>query len=117
MQVRTGPTEDLLDAVRAQEIDVAIVGVDQSPEGMAVQPLVEVPLVLLAPKERRAESLPRLDRPGQIDEALVTLGPKEGMSRLFERVLAERGVRWPSTLASASSLSRLGTWRTGRAWG
>ena len=41
-------------------------------------------------------------RPGQIDEPLVTLGPKEGMSRLFERVLAERGVRWPSTLASAS---------------
>ena len=102
MQVRTGPTEDLLDAVRAQEIDVAIVGVDQSPEGLAVQPLVDVPLVLLAPEERRPDSLPRLDRPGTIHEPLVTLGPKEGMSRLFDRVLAERGVRWPSTLASAS---------------
>ena len=102
LEVRTGPTEDLLDAVRAQEIDLAIVGVDQPPEGMAVQPLVEVPLVLLAPKARRADSLPRLDRPGRIDEPLVTLGPKEGMSRLFDRVLAERGVRWPSTLASAS---------------
>ena len=102
LQVRTGPTEELLDAVRAQEIDLAIVGVDQSPEGLAVLPLVEVPLVLLAPKERRTDSLPKLDRPGRIEEPLVTLGPKEGMSRLFERVLAERGVRWPSTLASAS---------------
>jgi DNA-binding transcriptional LysR family regulator len=108
IKVKTGSTDDLLQGLREERIDAAIVGVDLMPKGLCYRKLITVPLVLLAPQGDPAWTPPNLTRPGIINAPLVAMDRNEGLSQIFWRVLEKRKIVWNSTLSSATldTLSR-----------
>jgi hypothetical protein len=56
--------------------------------------LLELPLVLLVPKEGKITDANQLWRRDKITETLICLPPDELVSRNFQQGLAKRGVDW-----------------------
>jgi DNA-binding transcriptional LysR family regulator len=106
LALREGDQPELESLLRRGEIDLAITLLENK-TGAAIQslPLVELPLVLLAPKESKITEAAQLWRRDKISETLICLPPDEMVSRHFQQGLAKLGVDWfPGIETSALDL-------------
>ena len=92
--------------LRRGEIDLAVTPLEtKSGAGIQTLPLVELPLVLLAPKESKITEAGQLWRRDKITETLICLPADEMVSRNFQQGLAKLGVDWfPGIETSALDL-------------
>jgi DNA-binding transcriptional LysR family regulator len=92
--------------LRKGEIDIAITLLEnKSGPGIQSLPLLELPLVLLAPKESKIADAGELWRRDKITETLICLPPDEMVSRNFQQGLGKLGVDWfPGIETSALDL-------------
>ncbi|MDR2982487.1 MAG: LysR family transcriptional regulator [Puniceicoccales bacterium] len=103
LTMREGPVDQLLDAIRSGEMDVAI-GVieDKEPRGVQTIPLAKFHPALVvnnALKIKTAKELWDLDR---ITHPLICLPPYEWLCRVFQSGLAKIGVVWEPSMELAS---------------
>jgi len=92
--------------LRRGEIDLAVTPLEnKAGAGIQSLPLVELPLVLLAPKESKITEAAQLWRRDKITETLICLPAEEMVSRNFQQGLAKLGVDWfPGIETSALDL-------------
>lgn len=92
--------------LRRGEIDLAVTPLEnKAGAGIQSLPLVELPLVLLAPKESKITEAGQLWRRDKITETLICLPADEMVSRNFQQGLAKLGVDWfPGIETSALDL-------------
>src|ERR1035441_3389147 len=93
--LREGFQPELEHLLRKGEIDLAITLLEaKSGPGIQTLALLELPLVLLAPKESKITGAAQLWRRDKITETLICLPPDELVSRHFQQGLAQKGVDW-----------------------
>ena len=86
-----------------QEIDVAVTLVEgKAPPGIQSLALLELPLVLLAPKKSKITSVEELWRQDKIREPLICLPAGEPICQNFQRGLNRLGVDWFPALEVSS---------------
>jgi DNA-binding transcriptional LysR family regulator len=104
--LREGAQPVLEHLLRKGEIDLAITLLEsKSGPGIQSLALLELPLVLLAPKEGKITEAGQLWRQDKITETLICLPPEELVSRVFQQGLAKMGVDWiPGIETSAVDL-------------
>jgi DNA-binding transcriptional LysR family regulator len=93
--LRDGHQSVLENLLREGEIDLAVTLLE-SKSGPRIQslPLLELPLVLLAPKESKITDAGQLWARDKITETLICLPPEEMVSRTFQQGLSKLGVDW-----------------------
>ncbi|HMO65221.1 MAG TPA: LysR family transcriptional regulator [Verrucomicrobiota bacterium] len=95
VDLRQGYLAELERALRAGELDVAVTLCDETAgEGLRTEPMLEVPLVLLAPRNSRSRTADEVLGRDRIAEPLLALPAEEPISRRFQQRLAERGLEW-----------------------
>jgi DNA-binding transcriptional LysR family regulator len=106
LTLREGDQPELEHLLRRAEIDLAITLLEnKSGAGIQSLPLLELPLVLLAPKESKITEAGQLWRQDKISETLICLPPDEMVSRNFQQGLAKMAVDWiPGIETSALDL-------------
>jgi DNA-binding transcriptional LysR family regulator len=106
LALREGDQSSLETLLRRGEIDLAITLLEgKSGAGIQTLPLLELPLVLLVPKESKIKEAAQLWRQDKIAETLICLPPDETLSRIFQQGLAKLGVEWfPGIETSALEL-------------
>ena len=93
--LREGSQPELEHLLRKGEIDLAVTLLEtKSGPGIQTMALLELPLVLLVPKEGKITDANQLWRRDKITETLICLPPDELVSRNFQQGLAKRGVDW-----------------------
>jgi len=93
-----------------QEIDLAITELEaKPPAGIKSATLLELPLVLLVPRNSKLRSAHDLLNRDPIRESLISLPGDEAISRLFQRGLRQAGVEW-ATRIDVASLDLVGTY-------
>ena len=104
--LREGPQPVLENLLRKGEIDLAITLLEtKSGPGIQSLALLELPLVLLAPRESKITEAGQLWRQDKITDTLICLPPDEPASRNFQQGLAKLGVDWiPGIETSAVDL-------------
>jgi DNA-binding transcriptional LysR family regulator len=104
--LREGHQPVLEGLLRKGEIDLAITLLEsKSGAGIQSLPLLELPLVLLAPKEGKITEAAQLWRRDKISETLICLPAEEMVSRNFQQGLSKVGVDWfPGIETSALDL-------------
>ena len=104
--LREGYQPDLETMLQKQEIDVAVTLIEKkSPPGIHAQSLLELPLILLAPKECPYASSEELWKLDKITEPLICLPTSEAICRNFQQGLAKRRIDWfPSIEVSSLDL-------------
>jgi len=106
LALREGDQPELEHLLRRGEIDLAITLLEnKTGAGIQALPLLELPLVLLAPKESKITEAGQLWRRDKITETLICLPADEMLSRHFQQGLAKLGVDWfPGIETSALDL-------------
>jgi len=104
--VRGGHQPQLEAWLERREIDLAITVIESKPmPGLQSQPLLELPLVLLAGKDSQVKSAEALWKRDRLDEPLICLPAAEAMCKRFQEGLARLKVDWfPSLEASSLEL-------------
>ena len=82
-----GIEQDQLDAV------ISLLPVGPNPS-LECEVLIELPLVLLAPRRSKISSADELWRQGRVSECLIALGPTELICQKFQETLGKLGVTW-----------------------
>jgi DNA-binding transcriptional LysR family regulator len=86
---------ELIAGIEQDEFDVVI---SLLPENLSAivqsEMLMELPLILLAPRKSRIASADELLRKGKVEEPLIALGPNELVCQCFQQTLAKLGVSW-----------------------
>jgi len=86
---------ELIAGIEQDQLDVVI---SLLPDGLnpclECQVLIELPLVLLAPRTSKIRSAEELWRQGRVSEYLIALGPTELICQKFHEKLAKIGVTW-----------------------
>jgi hypothetical protein len=101
--LRSGFTSELDAALRAHELDLAIVPLDgRSAPGLHRLPLVQLPLVLLVPKTAKLKSAAELWQRERIDTPLICLPEHEVLTRVFRKELKRLWVEWPCSVEASS---------------
>ncbi len=86
-----------------QEIDLGLgILADKPQTGIQTRDLVKLELVLLVAKQSRITSAAAILERDRMDLPLVTLAAVEGISRVFQAGLRQRGVDWPPSLEVGS---------------
>ena len=103
LQVRTGLSSELAEAVRAAELDVAVVTApDIPPEGLALHEIAREPLVVIGPADA-----PEADAAAMIAaHPFIWFSRKTWAGQQIERLLAARGLR-PREAMEADSLEAI----------
>ena len=83
----SGIEQDQLDAV------ISLLPVAPNPS-LKCEPLIELPLVLLAPRTAKIRSADQLWQQGRVSECLIALGPAEMICQKFQETLGKIGVTW-----------------------
>jgi DNA-binding transcriptional LysR family regulator len=93
--LREGHQPVLENLLRHDEIDLAITLLEKK-SGARIQslPLLELPLVLLVPKECKITDAAELWRRDKITDTLISLPAEEMVSRNFQQGLAKNSVDW-----------------------
>jgi len=105
LQLRAGNREEIERWLRDGAIDLGILTVDDPPEALVWQPLLELPLVLLAPVDHPVKTAAELWSEKPVRHRLVTPPMSEGVTRRFGAGLRDRDVFWPVQIeASATAL-------------
>jgi DNA-binding transcriptional LysR family regulator len=104
--LRLGHQPELETMLRKEEIDLAITVIEnKSGHSIRSLPLIELPLILLVPKESKITDAAQLWKRDKIDETLICLPATEALSRNFQLGLSKLGVDWfPSIEAGALDL-------------
>ena len=103
LQLTEGYEPQLMQMLKADEIDLAITAVNDSmPAGFSSAPLLSLPLALLLPAASRIRAPEDLWKRDSIDEALITLPAADGIARHFQKGLQQLGVDWPPGLVVSS---------------
>lgn len=88
--------------LRKFEIDLAITDLENKPSaGIRCAILLQLPLVLLLPRQRKIPS-PKQLLSEVANEPLISLPPEETISRLFRRGLTRRRIDWPTSVELSS---------------
>jgi DNA-binding transcriptional LysR family regulator len=86
---------DLIDAIEHDELDLVISLIpDKLSPALRSIPLVELPLVLLAPKSDNLKAANDLWTSKKVKQSLIALGPRELITQKFQGRLAEMSVSW-----------------------
>jgi DNA-binding transcriptional LysR family regulator len=105
LSLHAGAQQEMRTALEAGKIDLAIAALDGQPPGFEWFPMVQLPLVLLVPADLPALTPEQLWAAGPTAQPLICPQPTEGICRLFQRGLKERGVAWrPAIVASSTAL-------------
>jgi len=95
MNLRAMNQPELIAGIEQDQLDVVISLLpDSLSPALHCEILLELPLVLLAPKEKKISSADELWRQGKVSETLIALGPTELICQRFQETLANMGVSW-----------------------
>ncbi len=95
MILRAMNQPELIAGIEQDQLDVVISLLpDSLSPALHCEILLELPLVLLAPKEKKISSADELWRQGKVSETLIALGPTELICQRFQETLANMGVSW-----------------------
>ncbi len=101
--LRSGYQVQIEEWLQRQELDLAVIVLDSTPPaGIRALPLIELPLVLLAPTKgpiRQAKDLWNCDK---IEESLICLPPTEPACKHFQQGLSQLGLAWPPSIEASS---------------
>lgn len=101
--LRSGFTSELEAALRAHELDLAIVPFDgRTAPGLHRLRLVQLPLVLLVPRTAKLKSAAELWQRERIETPLICLPEHEVLMRVFRRGLKRMWVEWPCSVEASS---------------
>jgi DNA-binding transcriptional LysR family regulator len=104
MSLREGTPAQLEELLQRDEIDLAVTLVEKKrAPGIHSLPLLELPPVLLVPKNSAIRSAEELWRRDRIDEPLICFPPGEALRKIFEQKLRELGVDWFSGIEASSA--------------
>jgi DNA-binding transcriptional LysR family regulator len=93
--MREGYQPELEAMLQRQEIDVAITLMEKKPlAGVSSAVLLELPLVLLVPKDSPIKAAEELWKRDRITEPLICLPPSEPICKNFQQGLAKQGIDW-----------------------
>ncbi|MGA2852959.1 MAG: LysR family transcriptional regulator [Verrucomicrobiota bacterium] len=106
LSLREGSPPELEALLQQDEIDLAVTVLEKkNAPGIHALALVELPPVLLVPKNSAVKSADELWRRDTIDEPLICFPPGEPLSRNFQAQLNKLGVDWfPSIEAGSADL-------------
>ena len=106
LSLREGSPAELEALLLRDEIDMAVTVMERKPApGIHALALLELPLVLLVPKDSSVISADELWQRDTIDEPLISFPPGEPLSRIFQARLNKLGVDWfPSIEAGSADL-------------
>jgi len=106
LSLREGSPAELEEMLQRDEIDLAVTVVEKkTAQGIHALALLELPPVLLVPKNSAVKSAEELWRRDTIDEPLICFPPGEPLSRNFQAQLNKLGVDWfPSIEAGSADL-------------
>jgi DNA-binding transcriptional LysR family regulator len=86
---------ELIDCLERDELDVIISLIPESlGASLRAIEIRALPLILLVPKTSKIKSTDGLWGNGQVQEALISLGPNELICQQFQKTLAKLGVCW-----------------------
>src|SRR6266446_4294706 len=86
---------ELIDSLERDELDVVISLIPgKLSSSLRAVEIIQLPLILLAPKTSKIKSATDLWSNGRILEPLISLGPNELICQQFQQVLGRLGVRW-----------------------
>jgi DNA-binding transcriptional LysR family regulator len=104
--LRLGHQNELESMLRKEEIDFAVTIIEnKSAPRLHSEPLIELPLVLLVPRESKITEAAQLWKLDKIDEPLICLPSSETVAKNFQQGLAKIGIDWfPSIEAGALDL-------------
>lgn len=95
LTLREGHQPQLEAGLQRQELDLAVTLLEgKPPAGINSQPLLQLPLVLLAEKSARLGTAEELWKRDKIEETLISLPPFEAIPKHFQRGLNRLGVDW-----------------------
>ena len=109
-----GLQEELHQRLVTGELDVAVMVTGPLRiEGVRVESLISVPLILLVPASSGIREAAELWQGGRATQPLIGLPPGEGITRIFQETLRRQGVEWPvlhqvTSLQATASLTRRG---------
>jgi len=106
LSLREGSPAELEEMLQRDEIELAVTVVEKkTAPGIHALALLELPPVLLVPKNSAVKSAEELWRRDTIDEPLICFPPGEPLSRNFQAQLNKLGVDWfPSIEAGSADL-------------
>lgn len=103
LAVRSGFQGDFEAWLQSREIDLAVLPLRrQAPPHCRTQPLMRLPLVLLANRKSKLKSAAELWARSTIEEPLVALPPAEPVCELFQEGLKRKRATWPVTTEASS---------------
>src|SRR5260370_19379979 len=95
MVVRAMNQPELIAGIEQDQLDVVIsLLLEPLSPSLEREVLLELPLVLLAPKPTKVRSADELWRQGKVSETLISLGPSELICQRFQETLAKIRVSW-----------------------
>jgi DNA-binding transcriptional LysR family regulator len=101
--LREGYQAELEAMLQREELDLAVTVLEKkSPATIQSKPLIELPLVLLVPKNSPYQSAEQLWAKDKIDDALICLPGHETISKHFQQGLLRLGVDWFPTMEVSS---------------
>ena len=104
--LRQGYQHEIEAWLERREIDLAVSLIGgKMPVGIQHEPLLDLPLILLVPKDSPIQSAEQLWEQDKIGEPLIALPAFETMCRNFQQGLARKGIDWfPSIEVSSMNL-------------
>jgi DNA-binding transcriptional LysR family regulator len=104
--LREGYQPEVVSWLEKQEVDLALTLLsERPPAGFQTLLLLQMPLILIVPRQSRWQSADQLWALDRISEPLITLPTYEAICRNFQRGLAQRGLDWyPSIEVSSLNL-------------
>jgi len=113
VSLREGYQPELERWLQQEELDVAVTLIEKrSSPGIHSEALIEVPLVLLVPKDSPITSADQLWKRDRIEEPLICLPEPEAVCKHFQQGLAKLGVDWFPTM-EVSSIDLIQTYVAG----
>jgi DNA-binding transcriptional LysR family regulator len=96
MTLREGVQAEVGKWLTEGEVDLGITAIDgKAPAGIRQEEILEVPMVLLVPKEMKFNSAADVLSQDRISQTLISLPANESISRVFEAELTKRKIDWP----------------------
>ena len=101
--LREGSPADLESLLLRDEIDMAVTVMERKPApGIHSLALLELPLVLLVPRDSGVKSADELWRRDTIDEPLISFPPGEPLSKIFQARLNKLCLYWFPSIEAGS---------------
>jgi DNA-binding transcriptional LysR family regulator len=103
ISLREGYQAELESLLQKEELDLAITLIEKrSDAGIQAEPLLELPLALLVPKDSPVRSADQLWQRDRIEEPLICLPGAETICKHFQHGLSRIGVDWFPTIQVSS---------------